>query len=77
MSLTFRRDIRKSNYNASDYLVEWRAFLKALRTRLPGAPLAGPDIAYDTTWLGPFIHAFASEVVFLTFHYYSEGPAKL
>jgi hypothetical protein len=72
----FRAEIRKSNYNAPDYIAEWREFLKALRTRVPGAPLAGPDIAGDTSWLAPFIHAFGREVVFLTCHYYSEGPAS-
>jgi hypothetical protein len=41
----FHTDIRKSNYNSADYITEWREFLKALRTRVPGAALAGPDIA--------------------------------
>ncbi len=72
----FRVDIRKANYNSLDYITEWREFLKALRTRVPGAPLAGPDISFDTSWLAPFINAFGSEVVFLTCHYYSEGPAS-
>jgi hypothetical protein len=72
----FRLDLRKADYDFSDYLVEWREFLKALRTRVPGAPVAGPDISFDTTWLGPFIKAFGSEVVFLTCHFYSEGPAS-
>jgi Glycosyl hydrolase family 79 C-terminal beta domain len=71
----FRVDIRKPNYNCSDYLAEWGECLKALRTRVPGAALAGPDIAFDTSWLAPFVDAFGSEVVFLTYHYYSEGPA--
>jgi Glycosyl hydrolase family 79 C-terminal beta domain len=72
----FRTGIRKSNYNPPDYIAEWREFLKELRTRVPGAPLAGPDIAFDTSWLPPFIHAFGSEVAFLTCHYYTEGPAS-
>ena len=72
----FRVDIRKSNYNPLDYIAEWREFLKALRSRVPGAPLAGPDISFDTSWLPPFIHAFGSELIFLTCHYYSEGPAS-
>jgi hypothetical protein len=72
----FRTGIRKSNYNPTHYIAEWREFLKALRTRVPGAPLAGPDIAFDTSWLSPFIHSFGSEVVFLTCHYYTEGPAS-
>jgi hypothetical protein len=61
----FRVDIRKSNYNPLDYIAEWREFVKALRTRVPGAPLAGPDIAFDTNWLAPFIYAFGSEPIYL------------
>ena len=57
-------DIRKSTYSPLDFIAEWREFLKALRTRIPGAPLAGPDIAFDTSWLAPFMHAIGSEVVF-------------
>ena len=72
----FRTGIRKSNYKLPDYIAEWREFLKALRTRVPVAPLAGPDIAFDTSWLPPFIHTFGSEVAFLTCHYYTEGPAS-
>ena len=72
----FRLDVRNSSYSFSDYIVEWREFLKALRARVPDGPLAGPDIANDTSWLGPFVSAFGSELGFLTCHYYSEGPAS-
>jgi hypothetical protein len=72
----FRLNVRKPNYGVSDYIGEWREFLTALKARVPDAPLAGPDIANDTSWLGPFIDAFGSELVFLTCHYYSEGPAS-
>ena len=72
----FRLDVRKSNYTVTDYLVEWREFLKPLRTLVPEAPLAGPDIANDTRWLRPFIEAFGSDLAFLTCHYYSEGPSS-
>jgi hypothetical protein len=72
----FGLDVRNSNFDVSEYLVEWRKFLEALRTQIPDAPLAGPDIASDTSWLGPFIRAFGPELVFLTCHYYSEGPGS-
>ena len=72
----FHLNVRKSSYGVSDYIAEWREFLTALKARIPDAPLAGPDIANDTSWLGPFIAAFGSELVFLTCHYYSEGPAS-
>src|SRR5258707_12121242 len=35
----FRLDLRKSDYNASDYLVEWRELFEVVRTRVPHAPL--------------------------------------
>jgi hypothetical protein len=72
----FRLDVRKPSYGVSDYIAEWRDFLTALKARLHYLPLAGPDIANDTSWLGPFIDAFGPELAFLTCHYYSEGPAS-
>jgi len=54
----FGLDVRNSNFHVSEYLVEWRKFLETLRTLVPDAPLAGPDIASDTGWLGSFISAF-------------------
>jgi len=72
----FRLDVRKPDYGVAEYIGEWREFLTALKARVPGAPLAGPDIANNTSWLGPFIDAFGSELTFLTCHYYSEGPAS-
>jgi hypothetical protein len=72
----FHLNVRKAKYGVADYLVEWREFLTGLKALVPNAPLAGPDIANDTSWLGPFVEAFRSELVFLTCHYYSEGPAS-
>lgn len=72
----FRQDIRKATYNHPDYIAEWRVFSAAIRARVPGAPLAGPDVAFDSSWLVPFAQTFGREVIFLTCHYYSEGPAS-
>jgi Glycosyl hydrolase family 79 C-terminal beta domain len=72
----FRLNVRKPNYGVSDYILEWRQFLTEVKARIPNAPLAGPDVANDTSWFGPFVDAFRSELVFLTCHYYSEGPAS-
>ena len=69
----FRNELRSADYNHPDYIAEWIAFSKAIRARVPGAPLAGPDVGFDTSWLGPFAHSVGREVVFLTCHYYSEG----
>jgi hypothetical protein len=41
---------------------------------LPNAPFAGPDTAYNNEWLVPFAKQFKREAVFLSQHYYAEGP---
>jgi hypothetical protein len=71
----FRYNVRKQGYNHPDYIAEWRNFSQAIKARVPSAPLAGPDVGSDTSWLLPFAHNFGREVSFLTCHYYSEGPA--
>jgi hypothetical protein len=72
----FGGDIRKKGYNHPDYIAEWRNFSQAIKKRVPGVPLAGPDVGFDNSWLLPFARAFGREVAFLTCHYYSEGPAS-
>jgi hypothetical protein len=69
----FRNELRSQNYNHPDFIAEWRVFAKAIRARVPGAPLAGPDVGFDTSWLAPFASAVGPEVAFLTYHFYSEG----
>jgi hypothetical protein len=69
----FRNELRSQNYNHPDYIAEWRVFAKAIRARVPGARLAGPDVGFDASWLAPFAAAVGQELIFLTCHYYSEG----
>ncbi|MGA1985711.1 MAG: glycosyl hydrolase family protein [Candidatus Sulfotelmatobacter sp.] len=72
--LFFRNGIRKSDYDFKQFAVEWQHFFETIRARLPTAPFAGPDTAYNNEWLVPFAKQFKHEAVFLSQHYYAEGP---
>jgi hypothetical protein len=72
--LFFRNGIRKSDYDFKQFAVEWQHFYQTIRARLPDAPFAGPDTAYNNEWLVPFARQFKREAVFLSQHYYAEGP---
>jgi hypothetical protein len=72
--LFFRNGIRKADYDFKQFAVEWQHFFQTIRARVPNAPFAGPDTAYNNEWLVPFAKQFKDEAVFLSQHYYAEGP---
>ena len=72
--LFFRNGIRKKDYDAAQFGDEWKHFYDVIRGRVPNAPFAGPDTAYNNSWLVPFARRFHDEAKFLSQHYYAEGP---
>jgi len=72
--LFYRNGIRKSDYEFPQFAAEWQRFYDAIRARVPSAPFAGPDTAFNTSWLVPFARKFKNEIRFLSQHYYAEGP---
>ena len=72
--LFYRNAIRKADYDFEKFAGEWERFYQAIRARVPKAAFAGPDTAYNTEWLVPFAKRFQKEAVFLSQHYYAEGP---
>jgi len=72
--LFYRNGIRKADYDYAQFAAEWQRFYQALRARVPNAPIAGPDTAYNNEWLVPFARQFKDEAAFLSHHYYAEGP---
>ena len=72
--LFFRNGIRKKDYDAAQFGDEWKHFYDVIRARVPNAPFAGPDTAYNNSWLVPFAQRFKHEAKFLSQHYYAEGP---
>lgn len=69
-----RNGIRKAGYDFKQFAGEWLGFYQAIRARAPTASFAGPDTAYNNEWLVPFARRFKRETVFLSQHYYAEGP---
>jgi hypothetical protein len=69
-----RNGLRPKTWGVDDYLADWERFYKAVKARVPDAPFAGPDTAGNVTWLMPFARKFKDDVVFLSSHYYAEGP---
>jgi len=69
-----RNGLRSPDYNYAQFAQEWQTFYAAIKRRVPNAPFAGPDTAFNNEWLVPFAKQFKSEVAFLSQHYYAEGP---
>ena len=72
--LFYRNGIRNSDYDFAQFAGEWQHFYQTIRARVPSAPFAGPDTAYNNEWLVPFAKQFKREAAFLSQHYYAEGP---
>ena len=72
--LFHRNGLRASDYDFEQFAMEWRRFFEAVRGRVPGAPFAGPDTTFGSEWLVPFAGRFGNDVLFLSQHYYAEGP---
>ena len=72
--LFYRNGLRASGYDFAAFAAEWQRFFRAVRKRVPDAQFAGPDTASNTKWLAPFAVRFRNELLFLSQHYYAEGP---
>jgi hypothetical protein len=64
---------RPPGYGYEQWLGDYRRYKTALRTQLPGIPLAGPDAAGKTEWVSRFAVDEGKDIVLLTHHYYREG----
>lgn len=74
--LFFRNGLRPASYNFAQFAQEWQHFFETIRAKVPHAPFAGPDTAFNNEWLVPFAQQFKSEAAFLSQHYYAEGPPE-
>jgi hypothetical protein len=67
---------RPRNYGYADFLAEYRKYKAAVRDRVPGVPLAGPDVAVHTEWVERFAADEGADLKLLTHHHYSQGPPE-
>ncbi len=72
----FRTRLRPTSYDVSAYMAEWRTFHASIRTRVPGARFAGPDVSNATDWVAALAEAMPEGLALLTRHYYANGPAS-
>jgi hypothetical protein len=68
--------LRPRGWSIGDYLGEWRHFAEAVRSRVPEARFAGPDIAGNDSWMMPFAAGADPRPIMLTRHFYPEGPGS-
>lgn len=67
---------RNPGYSFNDFLSEWRGYQSAIQKAAPGANFAGPDIAFNTSWITAFTDNEGFEVKLQDGHYYETGPAS-
>lgn len=63
----------KERWSFEHYWERWPKYVDAVRAAVPSARFAGPDIAKEYSWL-PKMAAQKPDIVFLSGHYYAEGP---
>ena len=63
----------KERWSFEHYWERWPKYVAAVRAAVPDAKFAGPDIAKEYSWL-PKMAAAKPDIVFLSGHYYAEGP---
>jgi hypothetical protein len=71
----FYYGLRPSNYGYGDYQKDWENYFSGVRLKIPGVPFAGPDVAYNSTWIDEFAESENKNVTLLDGHYYTTGPA--
>ncbi len=68
--------VRPRGYDVAAFIAEWQRFHRAIRDRVPEVRFAGPDVAFDTSWIAPFAKTAPEGLVMLTVHHYADGPAS-
>ena len=67
--------VRTSSYGEANYETEWNNYFTAVHSRIPAAPLAGPDVAYLSSWVASFANNESKNIKLLSSHYYQNGPS--
>jgi hypothetical protein len=68
---------REKDYTVTQYITEWKRWVKTIRARVPSAQFAGPDTEGKVgTWALEFAQSTRGEAMLLTSHYYGMGPAS-
>lgn len=71
-----RNGHRDPTYLYQNYQQQWEQYYKAVRNACPSCTFAGPDVAYNTSWIAGFSTGEHSNIGLVTGHYYRTGPAS-
>ena len=64
---------RTPPYTVSNYITQWQSYYTAVKNKVPSVPLAGPDVAYQASWITTFAADEKARVKLLDGHYYQNG----
>jgi hypothetical protein len=67
---------RDASYGFDQYFNEYRVFVDAVRSSVPEAKFAGPDVATNMDWVFRFAERKDNDAIFLSSHFYAMGPAQ-
>jgi hypothetical protein len=71
----FKLGYRPVTYSEQDYQNEWNANFTPIKTQVPQAQFAGPDVSDNLGWAETFSAKNANNIILLDAHYYNDGPA--
>jgi hypothetical protein len=68
---------RSQDYKYPEFQHEWDRYYGNVKSRVPGASFAGPDVTpFNLRWLGEFAKNEHHRVNLIDGHYYNNGPAS-
>jgi hypothetical protein len=62
-------------WNFDNYYKQWREWVRIIRAKTPNAPMAGPDVAENLSWMEQLAEHEGNNITMLTKHHYAMGPA--
>jgi hypothetical protein len=67
---------RTTAYNYSAYQTEWNSYFTVVKSVVPQASFAGPDVAVRAAWITSFADNENKNVKLIDGHYYRTGPSS-
>lgn len=62
-------------WNFDNYYKQWLEWVRVIRSKTPNAPMAGPDVAENLSWMEQLAEHQGKDIALLTKHHYAMGPA--
>jgi hypothetical protein len=66
---------RPTTWDFDEYYAQWSNWVRIIRSKVPNAPFAGPDVAIRLDWMEQLAAKQRKDLALLTKHHYAMGPA--